>query len=99
MDQNWLLASPPLKQRTKRRSTELNFCLHNVRSVRNQTNDVYALLEVNEISSGVYGIVDYEQLKWRLYSKAVLSPWIFVIVHQGLKEEVEFASFTDMISI
>ena len=32
MDQYWLLASPPLKQKsTKQRSTELNICLHNVR--------------------------------------------------------------------
>ena len=60
MDQIWLLVSPPLRQRsTKQRSreqksTELNICLHNVRSIRNKTKDVNALLEVNEISLGVF---------------------------------------------
>ena len=54
VDQNWLLASPTLKQKsTKQRSTELNICLQNARSVRNKTKDVNALMEVNEISLGV----------------------------------------------
>ena len=45
--------------------------------------------------------MDYEQLRGRFYSKAVLAPGgFFSIVHQGLiKDEVEFASFIDMISI
>ena len=54
VDRNWLV-SPPLKQRsTEQRSTELNTCLHNVRSIRNKTKDVNALLEVNEISLRVF---------------------------------------------
>ena len=49
------LASPPLKQRsTKQRSTELNICLHNVRSVRSKIKDVNFFSEVNEISLGVF---------------------------------------------
>ena len=48
------LASPQFKQRTKQRSSELNICLHNVRSARNKTKDVNALLEVNESSFGVF---------------------------------------------
>ena len=77
VDQNRLLASPQLKQRTKRRSTELKICLHNVSSVRNKTKDVNALSEVNEICFGVFNrIVDYEQLRCRFCSQALLSPRI-----------------------
>ena len=50
VDQNWLLASFPLKQRC----TELNICLHNIRSVRNKTKDVNAFMETNKISLGVF---------------------------------------------
>ena len=54
LDQNGLLASPQLIQRTKPRSAELNHCLHYVRSVSNDAKDVNALLEVFEIGFGVF---------------------------------------------
>ena len=102
VDQKWPLVISPLRQRsTKQKSTELNICLHNVRSIRNKTKDVNALLEVNEISLGVFiesWITNNSDDDFIL--KQCCPPGFFPIVHQGwIKEEVDFASFTDMISI
>ena len=96
------IIDPLLKQRsTKQRSTELNFCLQNVRSFRNKTKDVKALLEVNEINLGVF-IESWITRNWDddFILEQCCPRVYFSIVHLVLiKEEVEFASLTDMISI
>ena len=54
VDQNCSLDSPQFEQRTKQCSTELNICLHNVRSVRNKTKDVKCISKLNDINFVVF---------------------------------------------
>ena len=83
----------------KQKPTDLNICLLNLWSVRNKTKDVTALLKDNENFLEYLYICGMRTTQMTILMQCCPPGFSFIVHQRLIKDEVENASSTGVISI